>query len=82
MNALNLNSYISGCCMQLGVHPSCLVACTFDIDISLVDNLPDPLLCTMDLPKFAACAAGQYRFLKDNLLKDNCYDHDFFVSYR
>ena len=45
--------------MEQGVHPQCMVACTFDIDVSLVYGLPDPLMCTMDLPKFAACAAGK-----------------------
>lgn len=48
--------------MQEGVNQKCMSACTFDIDIGIIEALPDPLLCTMDLPKFVSCAAGNFPF--------------------
>jgi fibronectin type 3 domain-containing protein len=48
---------VTACCIQKKVTDMCMPACTFDIDITILANLPNPLACALDLPHFIECAA-------------------------
>ena len=50
---------LSACCIQRGVQSACMSACTFDVDITILSNLPNPLLCVGDLTHLISCAAGK-----------------------
>ena len=49
---------ISACCIREGVHHECMAACSFDIDLTRIMTLKNPLICTPALPKIVACGAG------------------------
>uniref|UniRef100_T1JD05 Uncharacterized protein n=1 Tax=Strigamia maritima TaxID=126957 RepID=T1JD05_STRMM len=52
--SLDTNSNVSSCCIEEKVHPDCMDACTFDIDIEAVMNKEN---CVSELSKLISCAA-------------------------
>ena len=63
----------SACCIQKRVQRQCMAACTFDIDLSVLARIPNPLLCASDLPHFIGCAAGKWELLSLFQLNHDCF---------